>query len=132
MDVVEIEREFTSLMAEKLNLTVDKEIFRGGLPAGKNGVGVLFYNEIKDKQIAPRQWNIQVLGSFDDRDDAMRFVSKVSGFFPCYDIQRQSCTFKTISLRGSGAAYRSPEQGRTRWFATVNLFAVVLTTGAQI
>jgi hypothetical protein len=132
MDVVEIERDFTSLMAQKLNLVVDKQIFRGGVPAGKTGVGILFDSEIKDKMIAPRQWNIQVLAAFEERDDAMRFVSKVTGLFPCYDQVCNSCVFKSVSLRGNGTAYRSPDGGKTKWFASINLFAVVLTTGAQV
>lgn len=132
MDVVEIEREFTAWLAKKLNLEVDKQIFRGGVPAGKTGVGVLFDSEVKEKMIAPKQWNVQVLASFQDRDDAMRFISKVSGFFPCYDIACKSCTFKSVSLRGNGTAYRSPDGGKTKWFASINLFAVVLTSGTQI
>lgn len=132
MDVIEVEREFTAWLAGKLNLELDKQIFRGGIPAGKSGVGVLLDSEVKEKMIAPKQWNIQVLASFQDRDDAMRFVSKVSGFFPCYDIVCKSCTFKSVSLRGGGAAYRAPDSGITKWFASVNLFAVVLTIGAQV
>ena len=132
MDVIEIERDFTALMAEKLNLEIDKQIFRGGVPAGKKGAGVLFDSEIKDKMIGPRQWNVQILAPFDDRDDAMRFVSKVTGLFPCYDLQGKSCTFKSVSLRGNGAAFRSQSDGKTQWFASINLFAVVLTSGAQI
>ena len=132
MDVIEIEREFTEWLAENLGLEIDRQIFRGGVPAGKSGVGVIFDTEIKDKMFSPRQWNIQVLASFKNRDDAMRFVSKVTGLFPCYDLQGKSCKFRSVSLRGSGAAYRSPDDGMTKWFASINLFAVVLTTGTQI
>ena len=132
MDVVEIERDFTLLVAEKLGLEIDKQIFRGGVPAGKTGVGVLFDSEVKNKMIAPKQWNIQILATFRERDDAMRFVSKVTGLFPCYDQKGRNCVFKSVSLRGNGTEYRSPDGGRTKWFASINLFAVVLTTGAQI
>lgn len=132
MDIVEIEREFTEFLAGKLNLTVDRQIFRGGIPAGKMGVGVLFDSEVKEKLFAPRQWNVQVLASFRERDEAMRFVAKVTGLFPCYDIQCESCTIKTVSLRGNGTAYRSADGGRMLWYASVNLFAVVLTNGKQI
>ena len=96
MDIVEIEREFTEFLAGKLNLPVDRQIFRGGIPAGKMGVGVLFDSEVKEKLFAPRQWNVQVLASFRERDEAMRFVAKVTGLFPCYDIRCKSCT---INLR---------------------------------
>jgi hypothetical protein len=132
MDVIEIERDFTAFMAQKLNLAVDKQIFRGGVPAGKTGVGILFDGEIKDKMIAPRQWNVQILAAFIERDDAMRFISKVTGLFPCYEQKGKSCVFKSILLRGNGTAYRSPDGGKTKWFASINLFAVVLTTGAQV
>ena len=32
MDVITIERAFTAWLAEKLNLTVDAGIYRGGIP----------------------------------------------------------------------------------------------------
>ena len=43
MDVIAIERDFTTWVAEKLNLELDKGIYRGPIPAGLEcGVGVLF------------------------------------------------------------------------------------------
>ena len=47
MDVVTIERDFTAWVAGKLNLKLDKGIFRGGIPQGVGtGVGVLFGSEV--------------------------------------------------------------------------------------
>ena len=101
MDVIEVERAFTSWMAGKLGLAVDAGIFRGGVPDGMDGVAVLFNNEIRSRMIAPRTWNAQILSKFDDRDEALRFLARLTGFFPCYDISHSGVTFKLVSQRGS-------------------------------
>ena len=131
MDVVIIEQAFTSWIAEKLNLTVDTDIFRGGVPDGMDGTAVLFNGEIKSRMIAPRTWNAQILSKFDDRDHAMRFLAKLTGLFPCYDISHSGVVFKVISQRGSSEPYRAPDGGRTRCFVSFNVTLVVLTNGSQ-
>ncbi len=131
MDVVEIEQAFTSLVAEKLGLTVDTNIFRGGVPTGMSGAAVFFNGEIKSGMIAPRTWNAQILAKFNDRDGALRFLAKLTGTFPCYDIIHSGVTFKVISQRGSSEPYCATDNGKICWFASFNVLIVVLTNGAQ-
>ena len=63
MDVVTIERDFTSWLAQKLGLEIDKSIFRGGIPEKlEEGVGVLFGAEVPVSGFygfRPRTWNTQ-------------------------------------------------------------------------
>ncbi len=132
MDVIEIERAFTSWVAEKLGLTVDTDIFRGGVPTDMDGTAVLFNGEVKKSgMIAPRSWNAQILAKFNDRDNALRFIAKLTGMFPCYDITHSGVTFKVISQRGSSEPYSTIDNGQIRWFASFNVLLVVLTNGAQ-
>ncbi len=131
MDVVAIEQAFTSWVAGKLGMTVNTNIFRGGIPDGMDGATVLFNGEVKSAMIAPRAWNAQILSKFNDRDDAMRFLARLAGLFPCYDVSLPSITFKVISQRGSSTPYSSTDGGKTRWFVSFNVLLIVLTTGAQ-
>lgn len=132
MDVVEIERAFTSWIAEKLGLTVDTNIFRGGVPADMDGAAVLFNGELKKNgMIAPRIWNAQILAKFDDRDEALRFLARLTGIFPCYDITHSGVTFKVISQRGTSEPYSATDNGKVRWFASFNVLLIVLTNGTQ-
>ena len=70
MDVIAIERDFTAWVAEKLNLELDKGIYRGPIPSGLEcGVGVLFGSEVPAAGFygfRPRTWNVQILGKFDE------------------------------------------------------------------
>ena len=85
MDVVTIERDFTAWIASKLNLTVDTNIFRGGIPEGvEEGVGVLFGSEVPSRSFygfRPRSWNVQVLAKFESRDAAFVLNSCLAGLF---------------------------------------------------
>lgn len=133
MDIVQIERDLTAYFAEIFNLKVDKSIFRGSVPAGKSGLAVIVdtpvYSEIPH---LPLHYNVQLLGTYADRDSAMRFLAKAWDIFPVVDIELPGSVVKRISTRGSGTAFQTPDGGKIKWQATLNLFAVILTTGKQI
>lgn len=133
MDIIQIERDLTAYFADIFALEVDKSIFRGSVPAGKSGVAVIVdtpvYSEIPH---LPLQYNVQLLGSFKDRDAAMRFLAKAWNVFPLADVELSSCKVRRISTRGSGSVFQAPDSGKIKYQASINLLAVILTTGKQI
>lgn len=133
MDVVEIERILTNWIAGMLGMTVDKNIFRGIIPAGKTGVCVVLGSEIPTfNQFRPRAYNLQILGKFKDRDDATRMLSKLSGSLPLHEVNISGIRFKSISQQGGGEPYRAEDDGRYYWYASFNATAVILTSGVQV
>lgn len=137
MDVVAIERDFTNWLAEKLNLIVDKDIFRGGIPEKLDGcgVGVLFGAEVPVSGFygfRPRTWNTQVLAKFDDRDAAMVFLSRLSGLFPTSNFTSGNTKFLTVTPSGASEPYQTDDDGKERTFVSFNVVLSVLTSGAQI
>lgn len=151
MDIVAIERDLTAYFAGKFDLTVDQNIFRGSIPAGKSGVAVIVDSTVKTEiPFLPLQYNVQLLGTFNDRDEAMRFLTKAWNLFPVSDEKLSSCKVLRISTRGSGSVFsgkadifgkvsnngaaiaKSASSGHMAYFASINLFAVILTTGGQV
>jgi len=135
MDVITIERDFTAWIADKLNLTVDTDCFRGGIPDGMEfGVGVLFGAEIPSAGFygfRPRTWNAQILAKFDDRDAAMVLLSCLSGLFPSPGFTHGATVFKAIAPRGGSEPYTATDSGKEKTFLSFNVVVTVLTSGAQ-
>lgn len=133
MDVVEIERILTNWIAGMLGMTVDKNIFRGIIPTGKTGICVILGSEIPTaNQFRPKSYNLQVLGKFKERDDAVRMLSKLSGALPLRETVISGTRIKSISQQGGGEPYRAEDDGKYYWYASFNATAVILTTGVQV
>ena len=133
MDIVNIERDFTSWVAEKLNLEIDKTIFRGGIPEKiKEGVAVMFGSQIPSAGFygfRPQTWNVQILAKFDKRDAAMSFLARVNRLFPqTCGVIHGNTNFRTIELQSMSEPYQTADHGKNKWFVSVNVVAVVLTT----
>ena len=136
MDIVTIERDFTSWVAEKLNLEIDKTIFRPGIPEKiKEGVAVMFGSQIPAAGFygfRPQTWNVQILAKFDKRDNAMMFQTRVNRLFPhAGGMIYKSTNFRTIELQSVAEPYQSADHGKNKWFVSVNVVLSVLTSSAQ-
>ena len=136
MDILTIERDFLDWVAEKLSLERDKTDFRGGIPEGFiNAVGIVFGSEITSTGFygfRPRTWNVQIIAKFDSRDAAMIFQSRVTGLFPQPGFTYNETVFRAINMRGNSEVFSSVNDGAGVSCVTVNLLAVVLTSGTQV
>ena len=135
MDVVTIERDFTSWIAEELHLEIDKTIFRGNMPEKiSEGVAVMFGSQIPSSGFygfRPQTWNVQILAKFMKRDAAMSFQTQVNRLFPqTGGIIHQNTNFRTIELQSIAEPYQGTDRGKTKWFVSANIVLSVLTTGA--
>ncbi len=80
IDWTAFERATTALLASKLELAVDTQIFRGGIPQGvETGVGVLANTlaTLPYYGVAHPSFDVQVLGRFRTRDEASAMLSKL-------------------------------------------------------
>lgn len=131
MDIIQVEREFTAWIAQILGLEVDTGIFRGGIPSGQaTSVCVLFGSEIKGASINLTTFNVQVLGKFSDRDDALRMLHKLNRAIPCYGVSLGDYIFRSIIPRGDSEPYASADDGAIKTYASRRLIVSVLTKGA--
>lgn len=136
MNIVDAERDFTDWIAEKLNLEIDKGIYRGGIPEGvKYGVGVIFGAEEKSLGFygfRPRAWNVQILGKFKKRDGALAFQTFMNGLFPNHGFTQGETKILSIYPSGSSEPYLDDDNGARKYFVSINVVVTVLTTGAQV
>ncbi|MEI8245813.1 MAG: hypothetical protein WCI51_08290 [Lentisphaerota bacterium] len=129
MDIIKVEKALTVFWAGVLNKTVDGDIFRGGIPSGKNGIGVMLGIEITPNEPSMRKFNAQILGKFTDRDVALAILEKAEAAIPVYGVEAgmtgQKVFFRAILKQGGSGAYRAPEGGVITEFCSLN-FTVCL------
>ncbi len=133
MDIISAERALTEFWADALGLTVDTNIFRGGIPASKaEGAAVILGTEITSNDPAIKKYNVQIIGKYIDRDAALKLVEDVSGSLPCYgqtvtlfddDEQEQEVTIKAMIKHGSGGTWSQTDDGKKKTYASFNLIA---------
>lgn len=128
MDVIQLEKDLTSWVAGKLDLTVDSEIFRGGVPSDKDtAVGVMLNSELKEVYPSTYNFTAQVLGKYNDRDDAWRMLHSLSSVVPCYGERVNNNIFVSIIPRGSGEPYPAEDNGKEKTFASFNLLVSAIS-----
>ncbi len=123
-----LEKALQAWLASKLGLVVDTKLFRGAIPSGVDNAACVRL-ETPLKENAPVQmdaWNVQILGKFKERDDAMAFVANVSRLVPAHGISitvgASTVELNSVIPRGDGATYQDgPDAGSLKWMATINL-----------
>lgn len=122
MDIIQFEKDMTAWTAKELGRTVNTDIFRGGFPASKDtGVAVLLHGELKDGTITGDTYNVQILGKFLTRDEALVMNKKLSDAVPCFGVTENLTEFMSITRRGGGEPYSAADDGVIKIFASVNL-----------
>lgn len=124
MDIIKTERALTVFWAGILNKTVDTDIFRGGIPSGKTGIGVMIGDEITPNNPSMRQFACQVIGKVADRDTALALLEKAKAALPCYDVESGATNakvkFRAMLKQGGSGAYSGPDSGAVAEFFSVN------------
>lgn len=133
MDIVTTEQALTAWIAERLGMTVDNGIYRGGIPENcETGIGVTLDTDTKDLTLLGRTCRAQILGKYADRDSALALIENISNLVPAWDVTKNSVIFKVILPGGGTAPSAVTDDGQTRFLVTIHLTAVVLTTDAEV
>ena len=88
------ERAMTAYIADKLNLTVDTDIFRGGIPANIDGCGVELVGYEEDDLASSARYFISFFCIDTSRNKVMGNIKFLADKFPAYG--------ETITIEGSG------------------------------
>lgn len=122
IDIIQFERDIAAWVAGVLGRTVNTDVFRGGFPESKDtGVCVLLRGELKDGTITGDTYNVQALGKFLTRDEALVMNKKLSGAVPCFGVTVNNTEFMSITPRGGGEPYTAADNGVIKTYASVNL-----------
>ncbi len=121
MDIIEIEKSITNLIAQWLELTVDTNIFRANFPAKKNGVAVFINSERKEIDLTLRKLETQILIKYCSRDEVLILQNKITEQLPCFGIEYANLYFGSIVQRGSGMPYLANDDGKEKFYSSINL-----------
>ena len=127
-----LERELTAYFAEKLDLVVDKSIFRGKIPVSvEHGAAVRIESNPENNDLSLPSFSVQILGKYKERDDAWALVTKCAELAPVYGEQTEHFALVYIHTEGGiNAPFEAENQGRQFQFVSVNLSVGVLTRSA--
>ncbi len=81
---ISLERAMTAYIADKLNMTVDTDIFRGRIPIGVDGCGVKVIGKTIEDDSLSNDYQIQFSCINESRDQVIRNIDKLEQQFPCY------------------------------------------------
>lgn len=124
IDWTGFERAATGLLAERLGLVVDEQIFRGGVPQGAPaGVGVLANSlaPVPYYGVANPTFDVQLLGRFPHRDEAQALLSRLYSLNVPRGTAHGGFRFLEIARTSDIAPYPSDEGGRRCWRVSVHL-----------
>lgn len=126
MDVVDVERALTVLMAERLGLVVDKTVFRGAIPSGnKSAVAVICHGDISGNETGMRRYKCQVLAKYADRDDTARLLDVLNRMLPCWGVKSGNITFRALLKHDGSGCYTAADGGKIKEFMSFNFVAYV-------
>ena len=84
IDPAAFERSMTYYIADKLNMTVDSDIFRGKIPPNIDGCAVAITDKEESNSISDKNYEITVIFVDQDRDKVMKTIHNLSNEFPVY------------------------------------------------
>lgn len=128
----QLEREITAYFAEKLDLVVDKSIFRGQIPESvMPGVSVKISSSPENNDFSQPSFSVQISGKYVSRDDAWALATKCAELVPVYGEQTEHFVLVyVLSEGGINAPVVIEDKGRRCQFVSVNLSVGVLTRPA--
>lgn len=122
MNITEIERGLTKLAAGWLGGTVDAQVFRGEIPAGAHNASSVRINyELPETYRYDRVFAAQVFGRFDDRDDALSMIDRITTALPRGAQIVGDVDFMYIECLSTGELSTTGNDGRLQRCASVNL-----------
>ena len=132
IDVTELEKSLTMFVANKLGLTVDVNVFRGGIPDGVDeGLGVLIDTDksngatwpsvVYEIHAASRAFDAQVVGKYNTREQAWSMVTALRDLYPVWNEPLHNFTIVSMTGRGDCAVYPVADAGRTKYYTSLNL-----------
>lgn len=115
-DIIDIERALTQYLAEKLNLTVDTDIFRGEMPVEKDGLCVFLTHGDDESRIGWRSYYLTITIKYPDRDKVFRLSAALTGLFPLYGFQdfNSSVRIKAVLKMMNHIIPACPDDGRIK------------------
>ena len=123
------ERAMTAYIADKLNMTVDTNIFRGGIPINADGCGVAFVGQKINNTEANQRYEICVSCIDNSRDNVMQIINDLGKKFPVYgeeiNVNGDGIVMKAILKDSIEFNRQINDNGRLKTFGELSLIVVI-------
>jgi len=120
IDSAAFERAMTAYIANKMNLTVDTDIFRSGVPVNIDGCGVELVGSTKPDISSSAHYIIRFTRISDSRDDVMGTINELESKFPLYGeniaFESVDTECKAILKAGSEFSRKITDSGKIKTF----------------
>jgi len=118
------ERAMTAYIANKLNMTVDTDIFRGGVPVNIDGSGVAIVGQEIDNIPACQRYIIRFSCLDNSRDNVMKTINDLENQFPVYG--------ETITIDGVDTECKAILKNSTEYSRQISDSGKVKTLGEAV
>ena len=118
IDSIALERAMTAYIADKLNMTVDTDIFRGRIPIGVDGCGVKVIGKVIQDDSLSNDYQIRFFCINESRDQVIRNIDNLEGQFPCYgesiNLEGEDKTLKMVKSEDIMFSDEITDEGRIK------------------
>ena len=129
IDSIVFERAMTTYIANKMNMTVDSNIFRSGVPINIDGCGVELLGSTKADVSSSAHYFIRFSCIGDSRDDVMETINEFTGKFPLYgeivSLENGSIECKAIWQQSSEYGKKVSNDGKIKTHGEAVLIVII-------
>jgi hypothetical protein len=129
IDSVDFERAMTYYIADKLNMTVDTDIFRGKVPVNIDGCAVTLEGQDIKNSTINQKFEIKFICIDSNRDKVMKTVNDLTEKFPVYgeniSLSGQDIGVKAILKDSSKFDWEITDDGKMKTLGSLTLLAII-------
>ena len=129
IDSVDFERAMTYYIADKLNMTVDTDIFRGEVPVNIDGCAVTLEGQDIKNSTINQKFEIKFICIDSNRDKVMKTVNDLTEKFPVYgeniSLSGQDIGVKAILKDSSKFDWEITDDGKMKTLGSLTLLAII-------
>lgn len=129
IDSVSLERAMTSYIANKLNMSVDTNVFRGSVPVNTDGCAVALIGKRIQSALISQRYEFNVAYLDRNRDKAMDTIHKLACQFPVYGesiiLDGATVILKAVLSGSSNYNWKIVDDGENKTLANLALTVII-------
>jgi len=129
IELAAFERAMTAYIAEKMNMTVDTDIFRSGIPVNVDGCGVVLAGQKIQNEIADYCYSFCISCRNSSRDMVMQTIHNLGNQFPLYgeeiNVDGNAIVIKALLKDSIKFSKQAEDNGKIKHEGELSLIAVI-------
>jgi len=124
-----LERAMTAYIANKMNMTVDTDIFRGGIPINVDGCGVTLAGQKIQNEISDYYYSFCISCRNSSRDNVMQAIHDLGNQFPLYgeeiNVNGDAIVIKALLKDSVEFSKQAEDNGKIKHEGELSLIVVI-------